>query len=42
MAPAVATNGNNVQMADLVDNQVNANDIQTNKGICGQADHSTP
>ena len=33
MAPAVATNGNNVQMADLVDNQVNANGIQTRANV---------
>ena len=29
MAPTVATNGNNVQVAGLIDNQVNADDIQT-------------
>ena len=29
MAPNVGTNGNNVQVAGLVDNQVNVNDIQT-------------
>ena len=33
MAPAVATNGNDVQAADLVDNQVNANDIQTRANL---------
>ena len=33
MAPAVATNGNDVQAADLVDNQVNANDIQTRANV---------
>ena len=29
MVPTVGTNGNNVQVADLVGNQVNANDIHT-------------
>ena len=33
MAPAVAINGNNVQMAELVDNQVNANGIQTRANV---------
>ena len=33
MAPAVATNRNTVQMADLEDNQVNANGIQTRANV---------
>ena len=33
MAPAVATNGNDLQAVDLIDNQVNANGIQTRANV---------